>query len=147
MRKTILIKDNEFSIKLLPARRGFVLGMELIKVFLPALAAYYDGINKEEFILPEENTLFSDVAVTLVAHSDRLDIAGIVVELTEGVMKNNSEVDVDVEFAGKYGDFLVLIEGILRENFSDFFTEYLKEKGLEIPWSLRQTNQQETSSE
>jgi hypothetical protein len=130
--KEITIKNNTYTIQLLPAYEGFAIGMEIIKTLLPAFGAFLDNEQKGEFILPEENSLFSEVALLLVSQIDKLNITDIVSRLLRSAKCDGEDFSVDEKFRGRYSALLSLVEFSLKENFSDFFTEYLKERGLKI---------------
>lgn len=130
--KQITIKDKRYGVQLLPAYTAFAVGMELISLALPALGSYIDSEKKSEFILPEEDAMFSEIALLLVRQMEKANLVQIAEMLLQGLTCNGQEVDANVHFRGSVSGFMQVLEFALKENFSDFFTDYLKEKGLKI---------------
>ena len=135
--KEIQIKGNRYTISLLPAYTAFAVSSDLIKLVAPSIASFIDSGRKEDYILPEEDSMFSEMAMLLVRQMDQVNLVTIVKSLLEGLTCNGVPVDPNEHFKGNFSGFLSIVEYALKENFGDFFTEYLKEKGLEIH-SLRE---------
>lgn len=132
-----VINGKTYSIKLLDAMPAFVTGLQLVRAFLPALGGFLDGAKREGLVLPEEESLFAETAMLLVSQLDKVNLAEVVSYLLQDARCDKQTFDYNSHFRGKIGDFLSLVEFALRANFSDFFTGYLKEKGLSLQ-SLRE---------
>ncbi len=125
--------SNTYSVKLLPATNGLATGQRLIKAFGPALGVLLDSGKDKENLYPEEDKLFTDLAVAIVHQIDDLEFIQTVKELLNDLSCNSQPVDFDKHFSGRYGELIAVVEFALKENFGDFFSSYLKAKGLEIP--------------
>jgi len=125
-------KERRYSIRLLGGYTAFAVGLELITVFLPALGSYVDSEKKSDFILPEENAMFSEIALLLVRQMDQINLIKIAQGLLADMTCDGQPVDADAHFKGNLSGFIKVLEFTLKENFSDFFTDYLMEKGLKI---------------
>lgn len=145
-----VIGENTYSIKLLPATVGLKLGNQMIKGLAPVIAVLADNSMgngavsvKGDALVMEEQTLFTDMAVALVRQLDELDAVLIIKSLLFEASCNGQPIDFDNHFMGRYGELISIVEYALKENFGDFFIEYLKGKGLEIPTlrSLMKVNQ------
>lgn len=128
------INGKSYSIQLLPASVGLDVSQKIIKTVGPALGVILD--SKEEFEF-EESTFFTDLAIALTRSIDELDLINMSKALLKGSYCDTQEITFDTHFAGNYGELLSVLEFALKENFGDFFTSYLKGKGLEIH-TLRQ---------
>jgi hypothetical protein len=126
------INGKRYTIKLLPARNGIVIGTQLIKTFLPALAAYADGAKKSQLVMPEDDNIWTSVAMLLVNQMDKINVLDIIDILLENLSENGSSVKWDDAFVGNYSGLLQIIEFTMKENFGDFFTNYLSQKGINL---------------
>lgn len=135
---TITIKDKQYTIELLPAISSLAIATQIFKVVLPALGAYGDASRREGLVLPEEDDLYTQVALLLVGQLDKVSVVELVQALTQNIKSNGVNIDVDKEFRGNLGGLLILIEFILKENIGPLLEDWLKEKGLEIPSVLSQ---------
>lgn len=124
------VNDKVYSVKLLPATRGMTISSRLAKALGPAVAVIVD--SKDEVYLPGEQSFYTDIAVALVSQLDQLALEETVKELLNGLTCDGQPVNFDTHFAGNYGSLVIVVEYALQENFGNFFTEYLKAKGLEI---------------
>lgn len=123
---------DTYTLKLLPASKGMMMGKRLISTFAPALGVLMDSTTKDP-IFVEENTMCTDLAVAIVSQLDQLDFEKTIIDLLTGMTCNGQGIVFDTHFAGKYGLLLNCVEWAIKENFGDFFTEWLKGKGLSIP--------------
>jgi hypothetical protein len=129
---SINIKGKTYTIELLPATQAFAVAIQLVKVALPTIGAIVDGTKKQDLILPEEDNLFTDAAVLLVAQMNNISVLDIVQLLTQKITLDGKAVNIDDEFKGNLGGLVCLLEFTLKENVGDFFTEYLQAKGISI---------------
>ena len=134
--RTTEIGGRKYTIRLLSAYTAFVTGMQLVKTFLPALGGLLDGEGRKDLVLPEDDALFTETAMLLVNQMDRVDLVDVIQHLVKDAQCEGATISVDSHFRGNISGFISLIEFALRENFSDFFTGFLKEKGLGLQ-SLR----------
>lgn len=130
--KEITVKGNRYTIQLLGAYAAFAISADLVKLVTPSVASFMDSGRKEDYILPEESSMFSEMAMLLVRQMDQVNLVAIVQSLLDGITCNGVPVDANEHFRGNFSGLLKVLEFALKENFGDFFTEYLKEKGLEI---------------
>lgn len=131
--KELRIGDRTYSLSLLPASKGIIVAQQLIKTFLPSLASLADNFQKEDMVMPEDMSMYTEVSMLLVSQMDKIDILKIIGLLLNDLQSDGVPVNFDVEFRGSYGNLIRLLEFSIKENFGSFFTDYLKAKGLEIP--------------
>ncbi len=127
------IKGKNYTIILLPALPAFLLGTELLEAILPSLGSGVDnGLSLEE-MFPEDRAMFTQIALHLTKSLKDLDKVNMVNQLLQGATCSGQPIDIHGDsMRGDISSFVSLIEFSLKENFTDFFTDYLKEKGLEI---------------
>lgn len=144
--KSTYIKDKKYSIQLLPASLGFQVGTSLIQILLPVLGAWADSKEREGFVLPEEEGLYSEIALLVCSQLEKVDLLNIIQVLLRELKVNGEKVDFDAHFRGNYSALLGIVEFAIRENFSDFLSGYLRMKGvildsLNTPFQKNQTKQ------
>ncbi len=127
------IGGKTYKITLLPATSALAVATQLMKLALPSIGAFVDGMKKEEITLPEDNMVFTEVATLFVQQLGQVSILDLAGLLLSNVTRDGVDVDVDVEFRGNLGGLVTLLEFSLKENCGDFFTEYLKEKDIDLP--------------
>ena len=128
------INGKDYSLRRLPARVGLKTFFQLIELFGPSVASIADNSLKEDYILPEEQFLFTQAIQLLVERmGDKEEILDMLVTLTDNVSCGGEPIDFDTHFAGNYGELMIVLEWVLSENFKDAFMSWLKEKGLQIP--------------
>lgn len=132
MMRTKIIGDQTYAIVLLPARKAFKIGTEILQMVAPVIGALLDD-DKNQDIRFEGSTLFTEIALHIVNHINSDKLLSICDTLLAEVYKGSQQVDIDNEFKGKLPKMVTLLEFALKENFGDFFTSYFKEKGFEIP--------------
>lgn len=144
--KQIMLDEGMYAIKLLPSTQGIGLAFNLIRVFLPSIGAWADGEKKEGLILPEDNSMFSEVAMLLVGQMDRIDLSQVIKTLVGNTLLNSQPIDFEKHFVGNYGSLVELVEFALKENFGSFFTSYLRKKGIVLGELMAPTSASETPS-
>ena len=149
--RTQQIGERSYTLTLMPAIKGFTLGTKLVKSLLPALGSYFDRKDPHP-LFPEEQNLWATAASLLVRELDSLEVEEIISTLLGGLSVDGSKANIDIVFAGHYGQLLSVIEWSLKENCGDFFTEYFKGKGIEIPslkemWAQAQVQQEAPTPE
>jgi hypothetical protein len=144
--KQIMLDEGMYAIKLLPSTQGIALALNLIRVFLPSIGAWADGEKKEGLILPEDNSMFSEVAMLLVGQMDRIDLSDVIKTLVGNTLLNNQPINFEEHFVGNYGTLIELVEFALKENFGSFFTTYLRKKGIVLGELMATSSASETPS-
>lgn len=130
--RQVQIGGRLYTLNLMPAIKGFTLGTKLVKTVLPAIGSYFDR-REPDPLFPEEQNLWATAATLLVREMDALELEALIATLLEGLIVDGAQANIDTVFAGHYGQLLSVIEWSLKENCGDFFTEYFKVKGIEIP--------------
>lgn len=130
--KKVQIGRHIYSVKLLPASVGFSVATNLIKTFLPVLGSYIDANGRKGLVLPEDDSVFSEMALLLCTQLDKIDPLVLVQQLLNDALVNGKPFNFDDQFRANYSDLVKLLEFALRENFGDFFTVYLQEKGVSL---------------
>ena len=148
------INGKSYSLTHLPASVGFVTFLQLVELFGTSTASIIDNSAREDFVLPEENYLFTQATQLLIEKiAQKEEVLNMVMKLTSTVSCDGKAVDFDTHFAGNYGELVLIVEWVLKENFKDAFTCWLKAKGLSIPTlgkvmemvkSLNQSSQEST---
>jgi hypothetical protein len=122
-----------YTMQLLPATTGLSIGLELIKMAAPVLGILADSSDEENTLISNDSTMFFEASTVLVSSMGDIDTVNLVKILLNELKFNGTEVVFDTHFRANYGELIAVLEVSLRENFGDFFTSYLKAKGLEIP--------------
>lgn len=130
--KKIQIGRYIYSVKLLPASAGFSVATNLIKTFLPVLGSWADAHERKGLVLPEDDSVYSEMAILLCTQLDKIDPIVIVQTLLSDALVNGKQFNFDDQFRANYSDLVSLIEFALKENFGDFFTVYLQGKGIKL---------------
>lgn len=130
---SITIKNKLYTIELLPATQAFAVATQLLKVCLPAIGAFGDGVRNKELIMPEDDTMYTQMSVLLVRQMNDISVMDVLTLLGQGITCNGTTVILDDEFKGNLGGMVMLLEFILRENCGSFFTDYLQAKGIDLP--------------
>lgn len=135
---SIEISGKTYEIKLMKSRAALAVALSLAKAVAPAIAAWADNGRKQDIILPEEDNMYTEVAIHLVSGLDKISVIELVGAITEGTQKpDGTIVDIDEEFKGNLGGLVQLLEYCLKENCGDFFIQYLKGKGIEVPFTKK----------
>ena len=126
--RSITINKTKYTVDMLPALPAYLLGTEIIETLIPAAGSAADnGISFQE-MFPEDRAPFTQISMLLVKGMRDLDKAAIIDQLLEGATANGEELDIHTGMRGGVADVAFLIEFALKENFTDFFIEYIKEK-------------------
>lgn len=130
------IGDSLYVFNILGAKNGLMIGTELFNLLHPLLAAYADYEDNLDLreALGDESTLFTELSLHLARNFTSDKVLYIVETLLGDLHRGSQPVSWDDEFAGRLNDLAKLLEVVIKENgFSDFFTNFFKEKGLTIP--------------
>lgn len=133
--RQVTIKGISYQFTLLPAFPGIELAKEIISLILPSAGAGGDGYlaSKNGSVFDESST-FTDIAILLTSRLGEFDTTAVLTTLLSGVSADGVEIDCNKYFSGRYSELTLLMEACMKENFGDFFTEYLQAKGLLIPF-------------
>jgi len=133
------ISGRVYSIVPLNATIGLDISQKIFKTFGPALGVLIDtaggssSVEDEAMNLDlEREDLWMELAMALTSSLDSLDLTETSKTLMKGVYCDGAEISYERHFAGNYGEYIAVLEFILKENFGSFFTGYLKAKGIEI---------------
>lgn len=141
------IGEDAYSLKLLPATTGASVGLRLINLALPIVGVVVDKIGEQEFVLPEDKNMWTEASILLVRQMDQVDVVDTIKLLLNQSSCNGVAIDFDQHFAANYGKLMSLVEFALEVNFKDFFTEYLKGKGLDLSSLRAKITQGQTQQE
>lgn len=119
---SVTIKDDEYTVHLLPTTVGLAMSLEISKLLMPSLGAGIDGFRHDE-ILHGAPTTFADLGKLLVGQMGDVKIVEMIKALLGNVEVSGKKIDFDTKFRGNYGTLLQLVEFALKENFESFFTE------------------------
>ena len=128
----VVVGGQTYTITLIPARASAKLALDIAKIFLAPIGSAIDNKSTEKYRMPDESTIWTEVAAHIVNGLDSIDLFYVVDTLLKDVSNAKGKIDVDVEFRGKISGLISLTEQAMRENWTDFFTVYLKEKGIDL---------------
>jgi hypothetical protein len=141
------LNGKTYSLQLLPASVGLATFFDLIELFGTSIANIADSVRNEDAMLPEEMLTFTHATQLFISNMGNKDMMALIHTLVSKVSCNGQPIDFDSHFAGKYGELAIIIEWVLKENFKDAFTSWLRDKGLEIPSLSNLMKPKETPSE
>ena len=122
-RKTFTAESGtKYTLKMLPAMRGAILGKQLLNVMLPAAGKTLDGMQQDDDLL--EPRTFSDLATMLCERSDKLDLQAILTELFNDCLieipgETQRKLHFDTDFMCNYSEMIATIQFALNANFGD----------------------------
>ena len=132
-----VINGKKYVIQMLPAMQGVSLAKRILKSVVPLLGMWADGEKKEDFILPEEDNLFAELALMFNSKLDELNVEEVIAALVSGLTCDGKEVEFNTHFRQNYSELLLVLEEALRGNFGSFFVEYLEAKGINFQEGLK----------
>jgi hypothetical protein len=141
------IDGKAYSLQLLSTTQGLAIFFDLIELFGSSIANIADSVKNENAVLPEEMLTFTNATQLFINNMGNKDMLNLIQVLVSRVSCNGQSIDFDTHFAGKYGELAIVIEWVLKENFKDAFTSWLREKGFEIPSLSSLLAPKDTSSE
>lgn len=129
-----IINGKKYAIELLPSSPAVdIFYNKLLPVVAPALAVWLDGSDQGDDIFAEDKNIMTNIAFALVRQSVDAEIVQTFHMLLNGATCDGVAIEYETHFKGKVGELTAVVEYAIRENFGDFFTMYLKEKGFVIP--------------
>lgn len=114
------INGVEYQTLLLPAGKNFIWSAWLTKTFLPSVGSAVDGLQlgQEGF-----GVMFTEMALHLASRMEEEKMFQLVKDLTGDLYVDGKKVNFDDYFAGeKMGELLLVLQWLMKENFSGFFT-------------------------
>ena len=143
----ITIQGKVYSFEILPTTAGLIMWERLLTTFGPAIGVVIDNAGKED-LLPEEETMFTDLFIALTRQMPQLKMAATARDMLNNLKCDGQDVDFEKHFAGKHGLLMLCLEESFRLNFLDLFVTYLEAKGLGIlTLKTAMTRKQEENNE
>ena len=130
--RTTIINNKEYAIQILTTSLGIKVKEKIIRAFGPTIGVALDYMEKGNDLLPDEFNMFTDLSIALVSNITQLDVVTTIQLLLADSYCEGQRVDFEEHFAGNYGELYTLVEFALKENFGNFFTDYLQAKGLSV---------------
>lgn len=132
--RNIKINGTNYGLKLMPAFPAMELAKQILTFVGPTLSAIFDKMRTADDVLPEEDMTFTEISYVLVRQLKDIQLTSVMKQLLDGLVVDGKQVDPDEHFRGKLKDMLLVLEFSIKENgILDFFTDFLREKGLPIP--------------
>lgn len=100
---------------------GLKYGKTLLDIAAPLLGGTLDGVKNDDLFNNNPRN-FTNLALTLCEQLDKVNVVDLVVELTEHIYIDGNPVDFDEYFSDNYAELVEILEIVIRENFSSFFT-------------------------
>lgn len=136
--RSTTINGHTYTLQLMPAFPAMEMAKDVLNLLGPVLSAIFDKIRTSDTLLPEDDMTFTEISMVLVRQLKELQLSSLMVQLLDGLIVDGKKVDPNIYFRGKLKDMLSVLEFSIKENgILDFFIDFLREKGLEIP-SLRE---------
>lgn len=131
----IKVGSETYSVELLDADVAFEVSNTLFTVFAPVVTSALDGFRREEVIMPDESTLFTEIGMQLSNSLHRLDVKDVVDKLLFNVTSHSKgRIDsIGKHFKGNLTGYAQLVTEVIKANFGDYFLDLFKGLGLEIP--------------
>jgi hypothetical protein len=131
--RVVTINGQEYIYKMLPAFVAFDVGSKLIEIFGPAIGSAIDGVQRSDYVLPDESTFWSELMIHLSRSLNGVSMSEVAqTVLPEVYINSSTKIDINEYFTGNIKDFKSLLFDALKENFGDLFLELLQSRGLEI---------------
>lgn len=129
--------DDVYVIKMLPGKQGMALAIRILKAIIPIAGLWVDGENKQGLILPEDDNLYTELALMFVSKLEEVNSAEVIAALCNGLTFNGDVVEFDSHFMCNYSSLLLVVEQAFKENFGTFLGEYLEAKGINLQQGLQ----------
>lgn len=130
----IQIGKELYTFELLDAYTASEVFATLTSIFSPVLMNIIDGVRREEVVLPDESTFFTEIGQLLSQSLSRLDVREVFDKIFYNVSSTSKGriQDLPNHFKGKLSDFNKLLVAVLKENYGDYFLDLLKTLGFEV---------------
>ena len=131
LREDVTIGDKVYQVMPLGAFDAMVAFLKFVQIVGPTVGKVLDNESEKEYILPQDKNMISTAVLLLCEQMHRADVVGLFRKITEDIKdQDGRKVDVDTEFQGNFGDFLLLIEFAVRLNFEKAFIDWFSKKGF-----------------
>ncbi len=127
------IGSHRVEISLLPCKPAGDVFFQLMDIIGPSVGVALDKIRNIDYVDPEEDSSFGEIIGTLTSKLSTNEMSYIIDELLKDCCVDGERFDGNKHFRGEFSSYLKIIQFALEANFSDFFTGYLQDLGLEIP--------------
>lgn len=111
-----------YKIKLLNTSEAFISGQELLKLTLPSIGAFADGVKSFDDPFADQTT-FTAIAYSLVKQMGDVNTLMILKLLVEDATANGVIIDFESYFRGKLGLLVKVVEFAMMENYGSLFTD------------------------
>ena len=128
--KDVLINESEYTITQFTTSKGLKYLKQLIKILAPSFAALSEGADVSNIDVKsaiQDGTIqtdgFSKAVNLLVENMDKEDVVELIKSLVQGVRKNNKDINFEAEFAGNYGELILVLVEVCKYNYASVFQE------------------------
>jgi len=111
-----------YKIKLLNTSEAFLSGQELLKLTLPSMGAFADGVKTIDDPFSDQTT-FTAIAYSLVKQIGDVNTLSIIKMLLHDATANDVVVNFESYFRGKLGLLVKVVEFAMMENYGSLFTD------------------------
>lgn len=121
--KSKTIEGDKYTVTQMGARRALKIQAKLMKLAGPSLSIMLAQAGKT---VDDAEKCLPDVVLLLVNQLDEKTFDALVMELMQGIRKNDVEIvesTFDNEFGGELNKLFLVIQYVLEVNFGDFFSE------------------------
>lgn len=121
--KSKTIDGDKYTVTQMGARRALKMQAKLMKLVGPSLSLMLAQGGKTA---DEAEKCLPEVVLYLVNQLDEKTFDALVMELMQGIRKNDAEVTestFDNEFGGELNTLFLVLQYVLEVNFGDFFSE------------------------
>lgn len=141
------IEGVTYKIRLLNTSEAFITAQEFLKLSLPSLGAFADGVKTMDDPFGD-NTTFTAIAYSFVKQMGDVNVLELVKMLLGGTLCDGEPIDFEKHFRGKIGLLVKVIEFALKENYGSFFTDMgLREHLMSFIRSLSPQTQEQPKLE
>lgn len=116
------IDGMQFELKLLNTSEAFISGQELLKLTLPSLGAFADGVTTPEDPF-NENTTFTAIAFHLTKQLGDVNTLHIIKQMLAGATVDGQPINFETFFRGRLGLLVKVVEFAVKENYGSLFTD------------------------
>lgn len=131
--REISINGHRFEVNLLPCGPAGEVFVDLMDIAGPSIGVVVDKLRNQDYLDPADDTTFAEIITTITSRLARGDFNRILDSLLDGCVIDGQQFNKDEHLRGEFSTYVKLIKFSLEVNFTDFFTEFLKDMGLEIP--------------
>jgi len=111
-----------YKIKLLNTSEAFLSGQELLKLTLPSMGAFADGVKTMDDPFSDQTT-FTAISYSLVKQLGDVNTLSIIKLLLHDATANDDVINFESYFRGKLGLLVNVVEFAMMENYGSLFTD------------------------